>query len=186
MGGTYIVGQPPKNVKQNLEEKKMLNYLLISPKELTEIEKIIFSCSGKPFCFFRRKDVLLINQELRKPQTLAKIAADLWKHDQLQDDQGASEIDSLCDQVLEIAGNEAAYQLLDAWRDALHEKLDAQNKAAAEWLQGRDILDELDSIGDSYRPGFIESLWSATRSTDAIFLYGYQAGMEAARKAALV
>ena len=29
MGGTYIVGQPPKNVKQNLEEKKMqLNYLL--------------------------------------------------------------------------------------------------------------------------------------------------------------
>ena len=166
-----------------------LNYLLISPKELTEIEEIIFSCSRKPFCFFRRKDVLLINQELRKPQTLAKIAADLWKHDQLQDDQGASEIDSLCDQVREIAGNEAAGQLLDAWRDALHEKLDAQNKAAAaEWLQDRDILDELDSIGaasDSYRPGFIEALWSATRSTDAIFLYGYQAGMEAARKAAI-
>ena len=163
-----------------------LNYLLISPKELTEIEEIIFSCSRKPFCFFRRKDVLLINQELRKPQTLAKIAADLWKHDQLQDDQGASEIDSLCDQVREIAGNEAAGQLLDAWRDALHEKLDAQNKAAAaEWLQSRDILDELDSIGDSYRPGFIEALWSATRSTDAIFLYGYQAGMEAARKAAI-
>ena len=170
-----------------MEEKKMqLNYLLISPKELSKIEEIIFSYSSKPFCFFRRKGVLLINQELRKPQTLAKIAADLWKHDQLQDDQGESEIDSLCDQVLEIAGNEAAYQLIDTWRDALHEKLDAQNKAAAaEWLQGRDILDELDSIGDSYRPGFIEALWSATRSTDAIFLYGYQAGMEAARKAAM-
>lgn len=166
-----------------------LNYLLISPKELTEIEEIIFSCSRKPFCFFRRKDVLLINQELRKPQTLAKIAADLWQHDQLQDDQGASEIDSLYDQVREIAGNEAAGQLLDTWREALHEKLDAQNKAAAaEWLRDMDILDELDSIGaasDSYRPGFIEALWSATRSTDSIFLYGYQAGMEAARKAAM-
>ena len=163
-----------------------LNYLLISPKELTEIEEIIFSCSSKPFCFFRRKGVLLINQDLRKPQTLAKIAADLWQHDQLQDDQGASEINSICDQVREIAGNEAAGQLLDTWRDALHEKLDAQNKAAAaEWLRDMDILDELDSIGDSYRPGFIEALWSATRSTDAIFLYGYQAGMEASRKAAM-
>ena len=161
-----------------------LNYLLISPKELSEIEEIIFSYSSKPFCFFRRKGVLLINQELRKPQTLAKIAADLWKHDQLQDDQGA--LDSLYDQVRKIAGNEAAYQLLDAWRDALHEKLDAQNKAAAaEWLQSREILDELDSIGDSYRPGFIEALWSATSSTDTIFLYGYKAGMEAARKAAM-
>ena len=164
-----------------------LNYMIISPQELTEIEEIIFSCSRKPFCFFRRKDVLLINQELGKPQTLAKIAAVLWQHDQLQDDQGASEIDSLCDKVREIAGNEAAGQLLDTWRDALHEKLDAQNKAAAaEWLQDRDILDELDSIGDSYRPGFIEALWSATRRTDAIFLYGYKAGMEAARKVALV
>ena len=166
-----------------------LNYMIISPQELTEIEEIIFSYSSKPFCFFRSKGVLLFNQELRKPQTLAKIAAGLWQHDQLQDDQGASEIDSLCDQVREIAGNEAAGQLLDAWRDALHEKLDAQNKAAAaEWLQDRDILDELDSIGDtddSYRPGFIEALWSATRRTDAIFLYGYKAGMEAARKAAM-
>ena len=76
-----------------------LNYLLISPKALSEIEEIIFSYSSKPFCFFRRKGVLLINQELRKPQTLAKIAADLWQHDQLQDDQGASEINSICDQV---------------------------------------------------------------------------------------
>lgn len=167
-----------------------LNYLIISHQELTEIEEIIFSCSRKPFCFFRRKGVLLINKELRNPKILAKIATDLWQHDQLQDDQGVSEINSLSDLVREIAGNEAASQLLDTWRDALHEKLDAENKAAAaEWLRNLDIIDELDSIGaasDSYRPGFIEALWNATRRTDAIFLYGYQAGMEAARKAAFV
>ena len=160
-----------------------LNYMIISPQELTEIEEIIFSYSSKPFCFFRRKGVLLINQELRKPQTLAKIAADLWQHDQLQDTKGELEVDSIFSRVQEIAGSEAASQLLREWNDALHEKLDAENKAAAaEWLRGRDIIDDLDAI-ENYTPGIVSALWSLTRSTDAVYLFGYHAGMEAARKA---
>ena len=160
-----------------------LNHLIISPKELTEIEKIVFSCSGKPFCFFRRKGVLLINKELDKTETLAELAADLWKHDQLQDTKGELEVDSIFSRVQEIAGSEAASQLLREWNDALHEKLDAENKAAAsEWLRGRDIIDDLDAI-ENYTPGIVSALWSLTRSTDAVYLFGYHAGMEAARKA---
>lgn len=160
-----------------------LHYELIGPKELTKTERMLLAYRGKEFFFLRRKGVLLINKELRSPERLAKIATDLWRHEGFGTERETGEIDALCNRVWEIAGKEASTQLLGAWSDALDEKLEADNKRdASEWLQGRDILDELDAIG-SYRPGFIKALWSLTGSTDAIFLYGYQAGMEAARKA---
>ena len=94
------------------------------------------------------------------------------------------------------AGTSVAALFLQAIKEALasgeyclREKLDAEDKRdAAAWLQGHDIPDELDAICDTigtYRPGFIKALWSQTTSTDALFLYGYQTGMEAARKAVL-
>ena len=94
-------------------------------------------------------------------------------------------MDDLWKQLRQIAGEEAADQIYRAWGEALREKLDAEDKRdAAAWLQGRNIPGELDAICDTigtYRPGFIKALWSQTTSTDALFLYGYQIGMEAAR-----
>ena len=164
-------------------------YELISPKELTKTEKILLACRGEDFCCIRHNGVVKINKALPKPKTVAKIAATMWQYDQLMDEPEAWEIDALWKQLRQIAGETAADQIYQAWSEALREKLDAEDKrAAAEWLQGRDIPDELDAICDtmgSYRPGFIKALWSQTTSTDALFLYGYQTGMEAARKAVL-
>ena len=164
-------------------------YELISPKELTKTEKILLACKGEDFCCIRHNGVVKINKALPKPKTLVKIADAMWQFDRLLDCAEAEQMDDLWKQLRQIAGEEAADQIYRAWGEALREKLDAEDKrAAAEWLQDRSIPDELDAICDTigtYRPGFIKALWSQTTSTDALFLYGYQTGMEAARKAVL-
>lgn len=46
---------------------------------------------------------------------------------------------------------------------------------------GQALLDAIEAKAQD-----IKALWSQTRSTDALFLYGYQTGMEAAKKALLL
>lgn len=162
-------------------------YELVSPKELTKTENILLACKGEDFYCIRRNSVVKINKTLPKPKMVVKIAEAMWQFDQLLGCDEAEQIDKLWQQAKQIAGETAADQIYRAWNEALREKLDAENRrAVAEWLRGRDIPDELDAICDTigtYRPGFIKALWSQTTSTDAIFLYGYHVGMEAARKA---
>ena len=164
-------------------------YEVISPKELTKTEKILLACKGEDFCCIRRNGVVKINKTLPNPKAVVKIAAAMWQFDHLLDCAEAEQMHDLWKQLQQIAGEAAAVQIHSAWIEALREKLDAEDKrASAEWLQDRSIPDELDAICDtigSYRPGFIKALWSQTTSTDALFLYGYQTGMEAARKAVL-
>lgn len=162
-------------------------YELVSLKELTRTEKILLACKGKEFCFIRHNGVVKINKALPKPKTLVKIADAMWQFDHLLSCDESWQMDELWHRVKRIAGEDAAAQLYAAWSEALHEKLDAEDKQdAAEWLLTHDIADELDAICDTigtYRSGFIKALWSLTTRTDAIFLYGYQVGMEAAKKA---
>ena len=165
-------------------------YELVGPQELTKTEKILLACRGEDFCCIRHNGVVKINKALPKPKTLAKIAAAMWEFDRPLNCAEMEQVDELWNQLQQIAGENAAEQIYAAWREAIREKLDAEDKrAAAKWLQGRTIPDELDAISDtigSYRPGFIKALWSQTASADALFLYGYQTGMEAARKAVMV
>lgn len=162
---------------------------LVSFKELTKTEKILLACKSEEFYCIRHNGVVKINKGLPKPKTLVKIADAMWQFDHLLDCAEAAQMDDLWQRVKQIAGETAADQIYRAWSEAIREKLDAEDKRdAAEWLQDRDILDELDAICDTigtYRPGFIKALWSLTTRTDAIFLYGYQVGMEAAKKAVL-
>lgn len=162
-----------------------LNYELVSNQELTKTEKILLACNGDDFCFIRYNGVLKINKALPNPKTLAKIAETMWQFDHLLDFTEEEQMDELLQRVKQIAGKEAAVQLNSAWIEAVREKLDGEyNRAAAEWLHGRDILGNLDAI-ETYNHGIIKALWRQSNSTDAIFLYGYQTGVEAARKAVL-
>ena len=162
------------------------NYELVGSQELTRTEKVLLACKGEDFCCIRRNGTVKINKALPQPKALAKIAAAMWQFDRLPDYAEMERMDNLWQQVKQIAGEDAANQIYRAWNEALHEKLEAEDRAAvAEWLQGRRIPDELDaiSITGAYNPGFIKALWSQTTSTDAVFLYGYQTGVAAARKA---
>ena len=153
----------------------------ISRKELSEVEKLLLELKKERFFFLRYKGVVKVNKEL--PKSVSEIASEMWKYDFLLDSDGEQKVDALLQRVKQLAGEDAAAQLQGVWIEALREKLDAENKAAAsEWLQGRDIIDDIDSIG-SYNPGFISALWNLTRNVDTIFLHGYQTGMEAGRKA---
>lgn len=165
-----------------------LNYELVSPHELTKAEQILLNVIKKvDFSFFRYHGVLKINKELPQADMLAEIAVAMWQIGRPLDGELDERMDELDQQVRQIAGEDAACQLRAAWGDALKEKLDADNKlAASEWLQDRDIPSELDAIwlsnGD-YNAGLIKALWHQTLNMDAVFLYGYQVGMEAAKKA---
>lgn len=153
----------------------------ISRKELSEVEKLLLDLKKERFFFLRYNGVVKVNKEL--PKSVSEIASEMWKYDFLLDSDGEERVDALLQLVKQLAGEDAAAQLHGVWIEALREKLDVENKAAAaEWLWGRDIIDDLDAI-ENYTPGIVSALWSLTRSTDAVYLFGYHAGMEAARKA---
>lgn len=167
-----------------------LNYEIISPRDLTKTEKILLACKGEEFHFLRCEGVLKVRKSLPKVKTLIKIAEAMWRFDQYLEEDDTWEIDRLWREAKTIAGEEAADQLYMAWRDAHSEKLAAdERQAVSEWLDGRDVPDELDAISEalgSYRPGFIKALWGETHSTDTLFLYGFQTGADAARRAVMV
>lgn len=163
----------------------------VSYQELSAAERVIIACSGEEFCFLRYGGVLKINRALPKQKTLVKIAQAMWQIDHLLEGESADRMDDLWQQAKTIAGDDGAMQLYSAWHQALKEKLDAENKEAAKaWLDGRNVPDELDAIGDlcNYSSGLLNALWAISkRSSDAInaiFLYGCQIGMEAAGKEA--
>lgn len=165
-------------------------YEIISSSELTQTEKVILALKDEEFFFLRSNGVLKINAAMPRLEELVKIGKDMWEFDRLLDSDEAEIMDGLWQKVKKIAGKDAATQLDHAWSEALQEKLDAEDKqAAAEWLGSRNIPDELDAICDiigSYHPGFVKALWRQTTSTDAILLYGYQLGLQAAGKVVAV
>ena len=107
-----------------------LNYELVSHKELTETEKLIFALRGEDFCFIRYNGVLRINKALPKPKTLARIAAAMWQFDTLLDYTEEAQMDELFQRVKQIAGENAAAQINRTWNEALREKRAREKKRA--------------------------------------------------------
>lgn len=162
-----------------------LKYEFVSMQEMDSLDKAILALRGEDFYFLRRNGVLQINSSLANHEELTQIAKAMWQFDHLLNEDDSEKMDALWNQAKRIVGADATDQLYHAWGEALHEQLDAENKAAArEWLSGRNVPSEIDAIcdiTDAYRPGFIKAIWSESRNTDALFLYGYYAGVEAAR-----
>ena len=160
-------------------------YDIVSTKELTSTERMILALRGEEFTFLRSKGVVKINAALPKVATLVKIAKSMWEIDRLLDSVDGEIMDGLWKKVKKIAGEDAASHLYRAWGDALQEKLEKDAEIAAkDWLHGRNLADEMDSISDAveYSSRFIKALWRETTDTDAIFVYGYQLGLQAARQ----
>lgn len=162
-----------------------LKYEFVSMQELDSIDRALIALRGKDFYFLRRNGVIQINSSLANHEELTQIAKAMWQFDHLLNEDDSEKMDALWNQAERIAGADAADQLYSAWREALHEKLDAEDKEAArEWLSGINVPSEIDAIcgiTDDYEPGLIKAIWSESRSTDALFLFGYYAGLKAAR-----
>lgn len=157
----------------------------VSMQELDSIDRAIIAFRGKDFYFLRSNGVIQVNRSLANNEELIQIAKAMWQFDQILNEYDNEKMDALWNQAARIAGTDAADQLYHAWGEALHEKLDAEDKEAArEWLSGINIPSEIDAIcgvTDGYGPGLIKAIWSESRSTDALFLFGYYAGLKAAR-----
>lgn len=161
-------------------------YEIISSSELTKADRVLLALKGEEFYFFRSKGIVKINKAQPKVASLVKIGTAMWQIDRLLDSVDAEAMDKLWREAEEIAGEEAAAQLYRAWSTALDEKMEREaTRAAKEWMEGRNIIDDLDTISDAveYSSKFLKALWRETTDTDAIFVYGYQLGLQAARKA---
>lgn len=162
-----------------------LKHEFVSTQELSSMDRVFFALRGWDFYFRYSNSVLHINSSLANHDELIQIAVAMWQFDHLLNEYDSESMDALWNNAKRIAGADAADQLCQAWRDALHEKLDSEaKKEAMEWLSGRNIPDELDALSgitDDYQPGLIDAIWRESRSTDALFLYGYYAGYKAAR-----
>ena len=160
-------------------------YDIVSTKELTSTERMILALRGEEFTFLRSKGVVKINAAMPKVASLVKIAKSMWEIDRLLDSVDGEIMDGLWKKVKKIAGEDAASQLYKAWGDALQEKLEKEAEIAAkDWLCGRNLSEEMDSISDTveYSSRFIKALWRETTDTDAVFVYGYQLGLQSARQ----
>lgn len=160
-------------------------YDIVSTKELTSTERMILALRGEEFTFLRSKGVVKINAAMPKVASLVKLAKSMWEIDRLLDSVDGEIMDGLWKKVKKIAGEDAASQLYKAWGDALQEKLEKEAEIAAkDWLCGRNLSEEMDSISDTveYSSRFIKALWRETTDTDAVFVYGYQLGLQAARQ----
>ena len=160
-------------------------YDIVSTKELTSTERMILALRGEEFTFLRSKGVVKINAAMPKVASLVKLAKSMWEIDRLLDSVDGEIMDGLWKKVKKIAGEDAASKLYKAWGDALQEKLEKEAEIAAkDWLCGRNLSEEMDSISDAveYSSRFIKALWRETTDTDAIFVYGYQLGLQAARQ----
>ena len=160
-------------------------YDIVSTKELTSTERMILALRGEEFTFLRSKGVVKINAAMPKVASLVKLAKSMWEIDRLLDSVDGEIMDGLWKKVKKIAGEDAASKLYKAWGDALQEKLEKEAEIAAkDWLCGRNLSEEMDSISDTveYSSRFIKALWRETTDTDAVFVYGYQLGLQAARQ----
>lgn len=159
-------------------------------RELSNEERLLVALSGERFTFIHFDGVLKINRALPKLKALEKAARALWQIDRLPDDMWDEELERICDEITRIAGTGAAVQLHKEWSWVRSKRLEAQKRAAAKaWLEARDLTDYLDHICDTtggYDPGFIDALWAESHSSNALFAYGYQMGLEAAARAAAV
>ena len=156
--------------------------------ELNSLERMTLALKDEPFYFIRMEGrTVKINPSL--PAEVVDIGLEMWSIDRLMDEEDSNPMDALYARLQKVCGETGADQLYHEWSRDLQSKLAAENRAEANaWLEEYDVSDELDAICDrrgTYKPGFIEALWNLTRDTNAIFLYGYQVGMEAAKKAVL-
>lgn len=162
-----------------------LQYRTVSPCDLSPRERLIVYATGEAFSFFLDHGVLVINRELPHLKTLLRCAREMWALDRPLDGAELRAAGLIYDSVSKLAGVSAARRFNIAWSYALRAKLDAEEaEAAGAWLSARSITAELDALGPLYSPGFLRALWRLSDGPDALFLYGYITGRDAATAAA--
>lgn len=178
-------------------------YKVVSENEVNPGILAALALKRKPFLFWYDKGTLLINAAVKPLDRVIEVLSAWWRHDIIGDDETEQEFDRLYKELSSTAGEDAAAQAWDAWRNAA----DASRKAKAREKADRFLSekwegayeDELDAM-EGYDYEFLATLFSEAAERgkkdhrykdyfqvgrDAIFLYAFNCGVESARRAEL-
>lgn len=167
-----------------------LNYVVVSSKDLSKMDKIHLACRGEDFGAILSDGVLKVNKDLKKPKKLEKLVRKMFEVDHLLSFEDDELFDMLYDEIRTNWGDEVWLQIRTAWGDTLTQKLKAEDESkAAAWLEQYGDVAYTDSINDlmpGFRSGVMEAIYSASRDIRDIFNYGFQMGAQYGAKAVMV
>lgn len=163
-----------------------LNYVLVSSKELTCVERVRLACKGEEFGAILTDGVLKVNKDLKRPKKLEKIVRQMFAVDHLLDVEEVDLFDSLYQEVKETWSNELFIQLQRAWSTTLGKKMDEEDKqGAAAWREQNpspDTLGKICELFPAYSHGLVKALYAAG-GIDDVFTYGFQMGAQYGKSA---
>lgn len=180
-----------------------LKYRVVDRAEIDPWVLDGFNIMNEPFCFWFNRGTLYINKDLGHREKVLEAIGMLWEHEVI-DDETEERFDRAYKALVAVIGEAAAYQAWQEWMRAAK----ASREAKARERAGRFLSDvwektSVDSLEQmhGYDYGFLNAIFfevSARQRTDkrykdcyqverdAIFLYAYQCGVEAGRKAVMV
>lgn len=157
-----------------------LNYVVVSSKELSNVEKMLLACKGQEFGAILFNGVLKINKDLKKPKKLEKLVRKMFEVDHLLSCEDDALWDMLYEEICTNWSEELWTQLRTARGDTLKAKLEVEAKeAAALWLEQYGNIDYTDSIDEllfDFRSDVIRAIYSVSRDIRMVFNYGFQMG----------
>lgn len=184
-----------------------LNLVKTTYADLGSTARCVLALRNKPFFFVRMQNTLYMNKSMKGIRKLTAAIETMWKYDFMANEEIMAEMDAAYDTISQTAGKEAAGQALKAWSEMAEESRNARAKAEAlEWIttvyEKMTDADWDEMYAAGYSSSFIEDgLWRAFsqlhsdhpdrpgyrdwsgKASVAAFVYGYQIGKEAARKA---
>ncbi|MGM9628214.1 MAG: hypothetical protein ACI3V4_09015 [Faecousia sp.] len=184
-----------------------LNLVKTTYADLDSTARCVLALRNKPFFFVRMQSTLYMNKNMKGVRKLTAAIETMWKYDFMANEEIMAEVDAAYDTISQIAGKEAASQAFEAWSEMADESRKARaSEKAIEWVttvyetMSEEAWDEICAAGyDSIfvRHGLSQAFWNLRDQhpnspkykenfknwADAAFVYGYQIGKEAAKKA---
>ena len=184
-----------------------LNMVKTTNEGLDSTARCVLALRNEPFYFVRCNGVLYMNKGMKQTRKITEAVRSMWQYDFMESQEIMDEVDAAYDVVRQAAGDKAARQLCKAWSEAADESRRRKAvQAATAWIS--DNLDNMtdedweELSGAGYDSLFVQhGLFRAFSNlhdkhpdspryreyfenwAEAAFVYGYQIGMEAARKA---
>ena len=155
-------------------------------EELDHILQYVLELQKKPFFFVRSKGVLYMNKNLQGIDKLTTAAKTMWKYHSEDTLEITNTLDAAYNTVVQLAGEEAAWQLYSEWKGAASESRKAKAEAKAiEWMKavfnemGDEEWNEICDAGYDacfVQDGLPKVTGYGRQLAEAAFVYGFRLG----------
>ena len=179
-----------------------LNLVKTTYADLDSTARCVLALRNKHFFFVRIQNTLYMNKSMKGIRKLTEAIETMWKYDYMANEEIMAEFDAAYYTISQTAGDEAAQQAWEEWREMAKESRKARASAkATEWVttvyetMSDEAWDEIYAAGydsDFVRLGLSQTFWDLRDQhpnsprykenfknwAEAAFVYGFQMGAQ--------